>query len=65
MNKADLITALKDETELTKSEADAKAHLFFDVLEAVPFAHPDPDSKIIENHGKHNEREIPVLRGSK
>lgn len=29
MNKADLITALKNETGLTKSEADAVVNLFF------------------------------------
>jgi len=32
MNKADLITALKDETGLTKSEAAAVVHLFFDEM---------------------------------
>ena len=32
MNKADLITALKNETGLTKSEADAVANLFFNEM---------------------------------
>ena len=32
MNKADLITALKSETELTKSEAEAVVNLFFDEM---------------------------------
>jgi integration host factor subunit beta len=32
MNKADLISALKDETGLTKSEAAAVVHLFFDEM---------------------------------
>ena len=32
MNKADLITALKNETGLTKSEADAVVNLFFNEM---------------------------------
>ena len=32
MNKADLITALKEETGLTKSEADSVVNLFFDEM---------------------------------
>ena len=32
MNKLDLITALKNETDLTKSEAEAVVNLFFDEM---------------------------------
>ncbi|MFH1993712.1 MAG: HU family DNA-binding protein [Pseudomonadota bacterium] len=32
MNKADLIAALKDKTDLTKSEAEAMVNLFFDEM---------------------------------
>ncbi|MFH1992601.1 MAG: HU family DNA-binding protein [Pseudomonadota bacterium] len=32
MNKADLITAFKDETGLTKSEAESVVNLFFDEM---------------------------------
>ena len=32
MNKADLITALKNETNLTKSEAESVVNLFFDKM---------------------------------
>ena len=32
MNKADLITALKNETDLTKSEAEAAVSLFFNEM---------------------------------
>ena len=32
MNKADLITALKNETDLTKSEAEAVVNLFFNEM---------------------------------
>ena len=32
MNKADLITTLKNETDLTKSEAEAVVNLFFDEM---------------------------------
>jgi len=40
MNKADLITALKNETDLTKSEAESIVNLFFNQM-ANALAHGD------------------------